>query len=112
MTTLVNSWNNPVTRDNRYKPSITDLARKFDEANPLVWQECERLFLQAEKNGRKRISTKLIFEYLRSQQYFYTQGEPWKLNNNYTAYYARKLAEKYPQSTCRVELRKSQINPL
>ncbi len=67
-------------------------ARKFDAEHPEVFvyilAECREWRLA----GGDEWSIKGVFERLRWAQHFGKfEGEEWKLNNNYTAYYARKV---------------------
>lgn len=53
---------------------------------------------QAKKRGYERFSAKAIFERLRWYSQMETDtDEEWKLNNNFTALYARKAIEAFPE---------------
>lgn len=77
------------------QPTLFDrrpLEAQFDEfhaANPHVYEEFARFTREAIAAGRKRIGAKLIFERLRWHTEIETRGEDFKVNNNYSAFYAR-----------------------
>jgi hypothetical protein len=76
----------------------TDLERRFvefHEKNPQVYAELLRLARLLKARGHKRIGMKMLFEQLRWQHALKTTDlSGFKLNNNYTAYYARMLMER------------------
>ena len=63
----------------------------FDEANPGVYGALRKLALDAVGQGWRRGSIKLFFEHLRWLHAIRTRGSQYKLNNNWHAFYARKL---------------------
>lgn len=63
--------------------------RKFHEANPRVWELFKKFSIEASNSGRSHYSAKAIFERIRWHIEIETKGSDLKLNNNYTAYYAR-----------------------
>ena len=65
--------------------------RRFDEANPHVYDALYRIAWDDVTAGVRRISTKALYERLRGN--VSTSGESYVLNNDYTALYARKLAD-------------------
>lgn len=70
------------------------LQEKFEiyhAENPQVFDLFKRYAIMAKDKGFKNFSAKAIFERLRWHYNIETVGDPFKLNNNYTAYYARKL---------------------
>ena len=69
---------------------------EFHRQNPEVYDELRRLALQLRQAGRKRYGLKGLFEVLRWQRALSTSGDAFKLNNNYTAYYARLLMAHEP----------------
>jgi len=60
----------------------------FHQENPHVFSAIVHLAREARAAGAKHWSMKGIFEVLRWSS-MTTNGKPWKLNNNYTAYYSR-----------------------
>lgn len=82
---------NPV--DRARGGSLDDQFNAFHKANPHVYQALKRLALQLARRGHRRIGIKMLFEVLR-WQYAMSTNDPasdYKLNNNYTSFYARLL---------------------
>ena len=67
----------------------------FHEANPHVYAAFERLALQAAKR-RARFGAKAIWEVLRWELSVNTTESEPRLNNNYTALYAREVMRRNP----------------
>jgi len=77
----------------------TDLEkafRKFHRENPVVWSLFDRYTRQAAEK-LEHCGVSLIWERLRWHQHFETHGEPFKLNNNHRAYYARLWMARNPE---------------
>lgn len=79
------------------KPSIMDKFEKFHRENPHIYAALRLMSIQLEEAGFQRWSMKGLFEALRYQQALKTRGESFKLNNNYTALYARLLMDNEPR---------------
>lgn len=63
----------------------------FDDANPEVWELFRRFAAEAIEAGHVRLSASLIIERIRWETTVVTTtADVLKLNNNFTAYYARK----------------------
>lgn len=77
--------------------SIAEQFALFHVANPHVYREIVRLarWLRTER-GFQSIGMKAIFEQLRWSYRLKTKDSKWKLNNNYTAHYARLVMEQEP----------------
>lgn len=69
---------------------------RFHAANPHVYEALKTVALWCVRNGRK-MGIKAIYERVRWEYSISTSGSPYKLNNNYTAYYARKLMRDVPE---------------
>jgi hypothetical protein len=67
----------------------------FHRASPRVWRLFERFALQAAKTGRN-YGAKCIMERIRWEEEI-ENDTAFKVNNNYTAMYARLFAWKYPE---------------
>lgn len=75
-----------------------DLAfQKFDRENPAVYRELVKLAFQAHDRGRTKIGMKMLFEVVRWHRTLHTNDPKFKLNNNYTSRYARKIMDAYPE---------------
>jgi len=70
---------------------------KFHVENPGVYKELLTLALRMKRTGRKRYGMKGLFEVLRWHRALETTDEEFKLNNNYTAFYARMLMKRLPE---------------
>ncbi len=73
-----------------------EAAEKFDHANPEVWSLFRSYTIEALRRGRRKIGSKMVWERIRWYTAVETNEESPKLNNNYTAYYARKFQQQYP----------------
>ena len=77
----------------------TKLLRKFKEFhrdNPDVYTELVKLAKQLKAKGRSKYGIKSLFEVVRWHRALATTGDEFKLNNNYTAYYARLIMHREP----------------
>jgi hypothetical protein len=88
------------------KGGIEAAFTRFHEANPHVYTAVRYVALWAVKNGRK-LGMKAIYERVRWEYNLQTADEPYRLNNNYTAHYARLLMEQEPELVGYFEIRKS-----
>jgi len=69
---------------------------KFDKKNPHVWELFVKFAFQSINKGFSHYGAKTIFEAIRYHCDITTIGSEFKLNNNYTAYYARKFHKAFP----------------
>jgi hypothetical protein len=65
----------------------------------------ERFALEAHGLGRRRIGVALVWERIRWESLLRTQGEAWKLNNDYRALYARRFMNDHPEARGLFEVR-------
>lgn len=91
-------------------PEMVKAFDKFDRENPDVFAAFERLALTAIKKGKTRLSSKLICEVIRWEVFLETSGEEFKINNNYTAFYARKFMDRHPEHGKCFETRRSKAD--
>lgn len=75
--------------------TIDQQFRRFHRLNPHIYANLRQMALDAQVKGQT-FGIKALFEILRWQYGQATQGEPFKLNNNYTALYARMLMHREP----------------
>lgn len=68
----------------------------FHAANPQVYARLRALALEARAAGVLTIGIAALFERLRWASQVETAGDPYKLNNNYRAFYARLLMAQEP----------------
>jgi hypothetical protein len=66
--------------------------------------------LEYKRAGHHHCGMKMLWEALRYQSALQTRGEPYKLNNNYTALYARMLMENEPELRGFFETRERRAN--
>ena len=76
---------------------IEDQFKQFDSSNPHVYETFKRFAYEVLDSGRKKYSANGIFERMRWHTEIETRGDPFKLSNNYRAYYARKLMDEFPE---------------
>jgi hypothetical protein len=78
----------------------------FPQNNPHVYRNLRALALGMKRQrGKKRVGIKMLYEVLRYQYDIQTTGQEFKLNNNYTAYYARLLMAQEPELAGLFEVR-------
>ncbi len=93
----IDMWEAPETGNLRRN------AERWIEDHPEVMDLFERFALELAAQGR-HFGMKLIAERVRWETFFkYGDDDYWKVNNNYTAYIARRLASRHP--TLRTYLR-------
>jgi len=77
------------------------IAREFEQfhaQHPWVYRRLKDLALAIRQTGRDHYGMKALFEVLRFEHALETnKTDGLKLNNNYTALYARKLGQEVPQ---------------
>jgi len=71
--------------------------KEFDDANPQIWELFVKYTQEVISAGKKRYSSKAVFERIRWHTDIETTSKPFKLSNNHRAYYARYFHEKYPE---------------
>jgi len=76
---------------------IAERFRAFHGANPHVYRALRNLALEARRRGRQRYGMKGLFEVLRWHYALETTDVEFKLNNNFTAHYARMLMAREPE---------------
>ncbi len=73
----------------------------YDRENPHVFLKFVRFAYNLKHAGRTRIGAKLIMERIRWDTMVSANTEPsgteYKVNNNYTSRYARKMVQLYPE---------------
>ena len=82
--------------------TIREAFEEFDIANPHVYILFKRYAHQAflAQNGGGHFGAKAVWERLRWELNIETSSvDEFKLNNNYTAYYARKYMIQFPQAS-------------
>jgi hypothetical protein len=80
--------------------SIDEAFAVFHAENPQVYEELKMLALRARRRGATRIGIGMLFEVLRWRQTLRTDGDAYKLNNNYRSRYARMLMREPELAGC------------
>lgn len=83
-----------------FYPEGATLAERFEifhQANPGVFRALVRLAMERRRAGITRGRIKALFEILRDRHELETRGDDWKLNNSYTAFYARLMMDTVPE---------------
>lgn len=88
-----------------YRPPLRQPTREdqlyaafleFDRENPWAWDAFERMALALIADGARRISAKSIYEVMRMQGLgSYDSG--YKLNNNFTTFFAQRFEFQHPE---------------
>lgn len=76
--------------------TIREGFKEFMENNPEVGKAFEEQTLRAIAKGRKKLSAKLLVNWIRWNKYI-DSGEAFKINDAYQAYFARWFVAKYPE---------------
>lgn len=79
--------------------------RAFDERNPKLWEEFKRLTHEAIDTGFERIGAHLILSLIRWNSRLDSQGDKYKVRNDWFPYYARKFLEEFPEHRGIFEIR-------
>lgn len=89
-----------------YEPemSLADRFAAFHAANPRVAEAIEAMCAQWLARHPK-VGIKAVFERLRWESGLTTVGYCWRLNNVFTAYYARLMLDLHPEWVGRIETR-------
>lgn len=88
----------PIVTVNAHGLTLDQQFAAFHAANPHVYDALRRLALQLARRGQ-RMGIKALFEVLRWQYAMTTSdaSSDYKLNNNYTSFYARLLMGQEPE---------------
>lgn len=85
--------------------TIQERFEAFHSANPQVYFALRSLALRLVRNGVRKYGVKGLFERLRWEYAMQTQGESYKLCNDYSSRYARLLMEREPELAGFFEMR-------
>jgi len=76
---------------------IAEAFNNFHSQNPGVYDLIVRFSTELRLAGRKRLSISLIVERVRWESAIKTTGDVFKINNNFSALYARKIEQEHPE---------------
>jgi hypothetical protein len=71
--------------------------KEWDARNPQFYPLFCRFANQLIERGHSNIGVALLFERIRWESMIKTDGEPFKLNNNYKSIYARRFMRDFPE---------------
>jgi len=93
--------------------TLRDRFETFHARNPRVYEALEGMAAMMVARGRKRISIKMCVEVLRWNYYLQTTdpSSEYRLNNSYSAYYARLLLKNHPDWDGLFQLREVHESP-
>lgn len=77
--------------------TIEERFEAFHKRNPQVYRALRDMALELRRRGHRQYGIKALFEVLRFNTAMQTHGDTFKLNNNYTALYARLLMDNEPE---------------
>lgn len=80
----------------RRKVTYAEQFAEFHKENPEVYEALCTLARRVKARGFKQYGIAGIYEVLRYNRALATNGEPFKLSNNYKAYYSRLIMEQEP----------------
>tara|TARA_R110002020_G_scaffold148076_2_gene323897 strand:- start:32 stop:304 length:273 start_codon:yes stop_codon:yes gene_type:complete len=71
--------------------------KNYDAANPQIWAEFKKFCFLAKERGYTHWSAKGVFEVIRWNTPASDTTTPFKVCNNFTPDYARKMMKEYPE---------------
>jgi hypothetical protein len=80
----------------------------FHRDNPQVYAMFERFALEAINGGMRKIGGRLIWERMRWELAIRTNGQDYKLNNNFVPFYVRAFIARHPEHNRVFQLRSNQ----
>lgn len=86
--------------------SIREGFEKFHAENPHIYRQFEIQVFKAIDKGRTKLSSKLIINWIRWNEYLKSSDENFKINDAYQSYYSRKFIENHPEHKAIFEFRK------
>ena len=71
--------------------------QQYHQANPHLYELYKSIALQLIQQNRRVIGSAHIFQKMRYEYQFKTDGDLFKINNNFAPMYARKFVLEHPQ---------------
>ena len=71
--------------------------QKYHETNPQVYEMFKRFAFELINSNVKSTGVRLVIERIRWETTIQTEGDAFKLNNNWSPYYSRMFMKDYPQ---------------
>ena len=69
----------------------------YHRDNPHVWEAFKNFTLEAISAGRRHFGAKMVMERIRWQTMINANSDDYKINNNYSAFYARFFEKQLPK---------------
>jgi hypothetical protein len=69
----------------------------YDAKNPQVYESFKRITMKTITKGFANYSAKGILELIRWHSGVSAEGDVFKVNNNYSSFYARKFEKEFPE---------------
>jgi hypothetical protein len=83
--------------------------KRFHDLNPQVFNELVELALKMKRAGRKRYGINSLIEVVRWHRNLNTQGDEFKINNNFAPFYSRIIMLKAPELEGFFNLREQKV---
>jgi len=96
----------PARKNNPQGLDLRAEAERWVLENPSAYELVKRFALEAARTGR-RFGMKLVVERVRWESFLIGEEDGYKVNNNHTAYLARKLVADRPQLTNLLQFRQT-----
>lgn len=78
------------------KRTIEQRFQQFDAAHPQVWDVFKKFTFQLIRAGRSRYSADAVLHRIRWRTAVKTKGDDFKINDHWSAHYARKFHAQFP----------------
>lgn len=72
-------------------------AIEYHENNPQIYEMFKRFALEKIRNGASHLGSKMIMERIRWESPVMANGDPFKVNNRMTPFYARLFMKEFPE---------------
>ncbi len=82
----------------------------FHADHPHVYAELVKLARRAKRRGARKLGIKMLWEVTRWNVWIQTNTEDWKMNNTFTAYYARLIMKQELDLAGIFDLRKARAD--
>lgn len=79
---------------------------QYDAQNPAVWEMFQRFTFAVIRSGHRRFSADSILHRIRWETTVAAKNSRFKVNNNFSADYARKFMRQFPEHNHFFEIRK------
>jgi hypothetical protein len=108
---MVTWTDTPVLPFEASESALAARARAFHTQNPHVMQKLVEIARDLRARGVRQVGIALLFERLRWLSTVRTEGDPYRLNNSFRAFYARQLMADHPELAGMFTTRESTTDP-